>query len=213
MQLQCNSTENKSVMWEEHRRVLPSAGCKEGDLKSMNCLLEQTQPSESLHFPNLPSTSLVTQYPSVPVVAKHPALRLSKHQLCPHRDPPTRPTCSVIPSLTPIWLPLFTMFLWERVAPLGLPVVPWKTENILQWSHLFRGWGTCVLWGNIPGKDCGVIFYFVLHSDQRDFFFLYQHLSPKSGKRKVAKLQLDTFTQHLVTKGWAGRIEVEREQV
>lgn len=78
MQLQCNSTENKSVMWEEHRRVLPSAGCKEGDLKSMNCLLEQTQPSESLHFPNLPSTSLVTQYPSVPVVAKHPALRLAE---------------------------------------------------------------------------------------------------------------------------------------
>lgn len=51
-----------------------------------------------------------------------------------------------------------------------------------------------------PG-DSGVIFHFILHSDQRDFFFFYQHLSPKSGKRKVAQLQLDKFTQHLVPKG------------
>lgn len=77
--------------------------------------------------------------------ATHPALPLSKHQHYPHvvvveaspNPAPIIPTWSVIPSLRPTRLALFTMFLWERVAPLGLPVVPWKTQGIYAISPPF----------------------------------------------------------------------------
>lgn len=102
-----------------------------------------------------------------------------------------RPTCSVKPSLIPIRLALFTMLLCDRVAPLGLPVVPCKIQGIMEWWHLFQGWASCALQRGFPG----LILHFILHWD----------------KKKMVQVQLNRIhmePSHLhqpLRKGWVAR--------